>query len=383
LTGLDVKMGAKHKIKILGAGVSGLTCAINLAKQGFEVEIYEKCSRIGEHYKENPQMLPNWFTKQDVIEEMKECGIKVNWKNRINQVEIYLKNQRVVIYGKDRAVGYTVLRGGERSFERDLEEQARAVGVKIITDFKGDIRADVIATGVSKILTVGYGQVFKGSFDAEKVKVVFNLEWCPSVGYCYFFPHDRNTVTIKTSKTLKDKEVDVKKNLEEFKAEYLGEQIKQENFLYDFGTKRSFYIPKTAKTKNGALILGEAAGFQDELFRFGMRYAVISGFLAARSIIDDLNYDKLWKTRFMREFKRTARVQRIFTEFKRKGMSSIPDNLNIHIEIERFKKIWLSPAFYLGISLFPVYRGFIFNDRAIRVIVACFTRLNLFDKDQA
>jgi len=29
------------KVRILGGGISGLTCAINLAREGVEVEVYE------------------------------------------------------------------------------------------------------------------------------------------------------------------------------------------------------------------------------------------------------------------------------------------------------------------------------------------------------
>lgn len=368
-------------VKILGAGLSGLTCAINLARAGYSVEVYEKCSKVGGHYKQNPQMLPNWFSYQDVIEELEACGIKIGWLNKIKQVEIYLKDQKVVFYGKKISVGYTILRGGDGSFEQDLARQAESLGVKIITNCDKNVQTDVIATGASKILTVGYGQVFKGNFDPEKLKVVFNPDWCPSVGYCYFFPHSREVATVKTSKTLKDEGVDVKKNLEEFKKQYLGEKIRRENFLYDFGTKRSFGVPKTAKTAGGALLVGEAAGFQDELFRFGIRYAIISGFLAAESIIKGLDYDKLWKKRLMGEFKRTAKVRRIFSDFKKKGMGSLSDDLDVYINIHRFKKIWLSPFAGLFSGLYPLYKGIVFNQWFINTALKVFSKLNLFARE--
>ena len=41
-------------------------------------------------------------------------------------------------------------------------------------------------------------------------------------------------------------------------------------------------------------MIGEQAGFQDALAGFGMRYAVRSGHLAARSILDGTNYATLW-----------------------------------------------------------------------------------------
>ncbi|PIP23787.1 MAG: hypothetical protein COX36_01400, partial [Candidatus Nealsonbacteria bacterium CG23_combo_of_CG06-09_8_20_14_all_38_19] len=47
----------KDTIKIAGAGVAGLTTAINLAKAGYEVVVHEKFPSVGGHYKENPQLL--------------------------------------------------------------------------------------------------------------------------------------------------------------------------------------------------------------------------------------------------------------------------------------------------------------------------------------
>jgi flavin-dependent dehydrogenase len=43
------------------------------------------------------------------------------------------------------------------------------------------------------------------------------------------------------------------------------------------------------------LYIGESAGFQDCLWGFGMKYAILSGYLAAKSFIDGSDYDVLWK----------------------------------------------------------------------------------------
>ena len=58
-------------------------------------------------------------------------------------------------------------------------------------------------------------------------------------------------------------------------------------------------MPATAR-KGGMLYVGECAGFQDALAGFGMRYALLSGHLAATSLLAGkaLAYDDLWRTRF-------------------------------------------------------------------------------------
>jgi len=362
-------------IIIAGAGLAGLTAAANLARAGYQVKVYEKKNFIGQHLKETVQLLPNWFSKKNVIKELEECGIKINWLNKLEEIEIYLGNTKIIIYSKRDPIGYTVLRGGDNSLEKDLAKQAREAGVNIITGKETEERPDIVATGLGKILTVGYGQVYKGEFEPNKAKVFLGLDCSPSVGYGYLFPHYQQIATFKISKKIGET-ADLKKNLEKIRERYLNEKLKKENFLYDFGTKRSFEIPKTAVI-DGSFLVGEAAGFQDELFRFGMRYAVISGYLAAKAIIENLDYDKLWKKRFSAEFRKTARVRRIFTDFKKKSLNLLPKDFGFGIEIEKFKKIWLFPGFSKTMALYPFCRPFVFNRFFLQFILKNCLRFGL------
>ena len=47
------------------------------------------------------------------------------------------------------------------------------------------------------------------------------------------------------------------------------------------------------------MLVGEAAGFQDALFGFGIRKALISGYLAGRAWAENRpeDYDRLWRQR--------------------------------------------------------------------------------------
>ena len=64
---------------ILGAGLSGLTTAINLAKEGFKVDVYEKNKDVGMRFHGDLQGLENWSEKRDVLEELKEMSIETNF----------------------------------------------------------------------------------------------------------------------------------------------------------------------------------------------------------------------------------------------------------------------------------------------------------------
>jgi len=50
-----------------------------------------------------------------------------------------------------------------------------------------------------------------------------------------------------------------------------------------------------ATAGGGGRFVGEAAGFQDYLFGLGLRYALTSGHLAARSILENRDYNELWR----------------------------------------------------------------------------------------
>jgi flavin-dependent dehydrogenase len=74
-----------------------------------------------------------------------------------------------------------------------------------------------------------------------------------------------------------------------------------------FGGYGHFEIRNNYHDKNGAMFIGEAGGFQDYLWGFGMRYAFQSAHLAARSIIQNESYDDLIKEHLLQKMKHSNR----------------------------------------------------------------------------
>jgi flavin-dependent dehydrogenase len=64
-----------------------------------------------------------------------------------------------------------------------------------------------------------------------------------------------------------------------------------------FGGTGQISLTRSA-CRGRVLLAGEAAGFQDALWGFGIRYALLSGHLAARALLSGADYDCLWKRRF-------------------------------------------------------------------------------------
>jgi flavin-dependent dehydrogenase len=60
----------------------------------------------------------------------------------------------------------------------------------------------------------------------------------------------------------------------------------------------TFGLPQTAQ-RDSRLYVGEAAEVQDPLFGFGLRMSMTTGYLAARSILNGHDYDRIWQDRLM------------------------------------------------------------------------------------
>lgn len=78
-----------------------------------------------------------------------------------------------------------------------------------------------------------------------------------------------------------------------------------------FGYGGALRVPTTA-VRNGRLYVGEAAGFQDCLFGFGMRYAMLSGYLAARALAEGEDYDRLWREAFGHQLVVSEKNRRLY-----------------------------------------------------------------------
>lgn len=337
-------------IKILGAGIAGLTAAINLAKAGEEVVIYEKLANIGAKLKPNTQLLGNWETKEEILTYLKKFNVDVNYKTRIKDVILYPPNlkRKAEIIGDTRPVGYVVVRGGKDSFENYLAEKAKREGVRIITGFKEKVDAKVIATGAMRVEAIIWGGVFEGSFNKGLAEVFFNYRYAPT-GYIYLLPHSKKIATLALG--IRPWQGNVKSFFEKAISKHplIKERISGARLLHNFSGFINFRIPKSA-IEGDSLLVGEAAGFQDESFGFGMRYAVLSGYLAAKSILENKNYDQLWKKAFLHELRKTHRLRVILDRVGNWYLNRLISHIGKR-SIDKFQSIWCSGVKVMGCAL--------------------------------
>ncbi|MEM2955060.1 MAG: NAD(P)/FAD-dependent oxidoreductase [Candidatus Nanoarchaeia archaeon] len=326
--------------KILGAGISGLTSAINLAKNGEDVIVYEKRPKVGMKMKPNFQLFGNWDTSDDIIDHLKSFGVDINYQTKLDRIIFYSPNLKhtAQLYSSSRPVGYTVIRGGKNSLECYLAKQAKKLGVKIITNFNKRIKADIIAAGSKRLDGVGYGSIFKGRFDKKTAIVLFDYNYAPG-GYAYILPHSKRIATVAIAMRPWDNPQNMfQKLISEHKI--FKEHLVNSKLLYNFSGFINFSIPNTAIEGN-SLLVGEAAGFQDAAFGFGMRYAIYSGYLASKSILERKNYDELWKKAFLHELKKTLKIRYVLEKIGNNFLNRLIKNIGER-DIEEFTNIWNS-----------------------------------------
>jgi len=281
----------KH-IKIIGAGPSGLCAAINLVKAGYNVDVFEKRNDSGRRFKGDLEGFENWSSKNDVIEEIKSFNIKLNF-GCFPFKSFHITDGNTVLNSSfKKPIFYLVKRGPiEQSLDQGLKNQALNQGVKI--NFNSTInreKADIIATGVEGIKPTGIAKGITFDTESENIAVAILNKKTSNRGYSYLLINNGHgticTVNFQTPNL--NINLYLKNTLELIKKIFDVEIRNRKNA----GGIGCFQIHPRLVIDN-KLIVGEAAGLQDLLWGFGMRYALTSGFLASKSIIENVDYREL------------------------------------------------------------------------------------------
>jgi len=312
-------------IKILGGGISGLTAAINLKKAGFNVEVYEKKNYCGKPTNDF-QFLENWIYNEDVLSSLRKINIKTDfyikpWRNQ----EILAPSLRRYSGESSNNLMYLIKRGKIKdSIDRSLEMQAKNNEVKIIYNSKLKLsQADIIAIGPKKSTFIATGIKFKLKHLDRNICILDNN--LSLKVYSYFIVNDNigeivciNPVGIKDCKSRLGMTVKIFEKV-------LNTKIK--NIEENFSGIVNFDFMHKAKINN-QYFLGEAAGFQDCLFGFGMVYAFKSGYCAAKSIIEDTDYNELWKKDFLKYLKISSNNRKVYEKLSNKNFEELIKLLN-------------------------------------------------------
>ena len=281
---------AMKNIQVYGAGLAGLVAAINLARNGYNVTVYEKENRIGGSTKCHPS---NHMTPMDIQKMQKYIGIKIeSCFSKLDAFRGYIGSKKFVFSAKNL---YVVERGPrESSLDYLLYKIALKEGVNFRFSqplTKGKLRDapenSIIATaGYSKLVSsLGLSYVTFKQFDTHvktdlgNITIAYFGDYTSDYGY---ISGKNGLVSAQLSGPLNLSQENLKKfiNLVK-KTENIGLNG-WSSIISHFPKKVQLFTKFAGKT---FVLTGEVAGFLDPFFGFGINGALISGKIAAISII--------------------------------------------------------------------------------------------------
>ena len=281
---------------ILGAGLSGLVTAINLAKEGYNVDVYEKNTDVGMRFHGDLQGLENWSEKRDFLDELKEINIETNFDCDPFLKVIITNCSKSKEIKSSRPLFYLVKRGSfSGTIDYGLKKQALKFGVNL--HFQKTLcssEADIVASGPNPKEVVGFvkGITFRTNIKDTAI-VAFN-DKLAFKGYSYLLVtkgYGCLCVVVRLDEVSQISEYFEK--TKEFFVEKFNLDTRSPKEVGGFG---SFSLGNFRKGKT--LYVGESAGLQDFLWGFGIRFAIKSGYLAARSVIGNKDYEEIAKEYF-------------------------------------------------------------------------------------
>jgi len=300
-------------VHISGAGPAGLAAALTIGKSGGQAVVHEAHAEVGGRFHGDFQGLENWTTPGDVLEELNALGIEPTFEHTpFRELVVYDPVGRESVYRSPDPVFYLVRRGPTPgSLDVSLRDQALASGADL--RFQDPCRhlpeGGIVADGPRGSDAIAVGYVFEtdsadGAFAAVSDRIA-------PKGYSYLLVcKGRGTVAACLFEDYHRERIYLERTVALFQ-EKAGLRMRNER---RFGGMGNFSVPRTAR-RGPMLFAGEAAGFQDALWGFGMRYAMLSGYLAARSLLAGTleTYDRLWKRR-LAGLLRTSVVNRYLFE---------------------------------------------------------------------
>lgn len=289
------------KVAIIGAGVSGLACALELKQRGIMPTVFEARGRVGDAMCTSCITL-QIFTRpfQDYFQYIyKRYGLELKPLYEINRLIMHSPHKTVSISGK---FGYSMKRGIDpESIENQIAARA---GVDILFDrytelsqLEDKFDKIVVATGNNVIpnrlgawtdtfTAMARFATALGEFDPGTLEIWFDTRYAKNA-FCYMVPLSNKQASIVLCvDNISNREIDV----------YWNEFIETEKIKYKIievrdGQHRCGDV--NPYNVGNVYFTGNAAGLTDNFAGFGIFNAIESGLLAAGAIAENLDYNKL------------------------------------------------------------------------------------------
>jgi len=302
-------ISSSSPITIAGAGPAGLAAAITLARAGREVIVHEAQSEVGHRFQGDFQGLENWSSKSDALSWLEQLGLRINFTaHPFANGSVYDSKDTQYDIRSDTPLFYLIDRGpGQNTLDTGLLKQAINLGVEV--RFNSRLKQlqgiGILAAGPKVPDAIAVGYHFETSME-DGFWVICSDDLAPK-GYAYCLVlNGRGTVKTCMFSGFKQEKIYVKRTLQAFQRLIGLEMINP----VAHGGAGNFRIPSSGYSGQHPLV-GEQAGFQDTLWGFGIRLAISSGVLAAKSLLDGKNFDDLWQRELQAQMQISV-VNRVF-----------------------------------------------------------------------
>lgn len=282
-------------VEIVGAGPSGLSAALAARARGAEVTVYEKRPDVGARFHGDFQGLENWTSQTNVLAELERFGIQATFTHTpIYELVCFDPDGAVHTARATEPLFYLVRRGSDPgTLDQALKTQALDAGITI--RFRERHRqipdGSVVAEGPHRADVIAAGYVFETDM-VDGCYAVVSSRLAPG-GYSYLLI-DQGRGTVATC--LFDQFHDERRFLDDTVRFFQSAVGLRWQSPKRFGGSGNYQAVESAVIRN-RLYAGEAAGFQDALFGFGLRYALTSGHLAGCADGSGTAYDRAWGIR--------------------------------------------------------------------------------------
>ncbi|MBE3587200.1 MAG: FAD-dependent oxidoreductase [Thermoanaerobacteraceae bacterium] len=289
------------RIAIIGAGTSGLCCAIELERHGIAPAIFEQSNRPGGVFAHVGGILQlmNRPIKDQLAYLYHQLRLRVQPLATLKKIIMHTPNTTRTITGQ---LGYLILKGqDEESLEgqlfnllqtpvffnhyADWREMARHYDYVVVANGTPQV-ARTLGCWQEILKTWVRGAIVLGNFDPHTLIVWFNTKYCRST-YAYLTPFNSQRASLILIVT--------ESNADEIEEKWrLFWEIEGFNYpvVENFSLQHVSgycYPPQVGNV----LLAGNAGGFMEPFLGFGLMAAVRSGIYAGRALARGESYTDL------------------------------------------------------------------------------------------
>jgi len=291
----------------MGAGLSGLACAITLEKYGVSPTIFEKRSRVGDRFVNGEALLPvfNRPINDDYAYLSENHGIFLQPLANISKMNFYSENRQGVVSGH---LGFINSRGrDDESFESQLSRQVKSeitfnskyTYEELLQGFTHVILATGDAAYAQKVqnfqvdLTVTLkGATVEGKFDRHHVAIWLDNNLAPK-GYGFLLPYSEKeaVITIGFPDSSENQSLNVESLWDRFYTKVCKDLDQNLKITDQFEVNRYIMGLCEYPRLGNTFFVGNCFGAMMPAFGFGQLSSILTGIYVAHDLCGKGNYE--------------------------------------------------------------------------------------------